>query len=173
MFPVRRSQEPDDIMRRKIQKNETFLVDELELSQLMTFLLQKKCLTHEDKAEIESERGRKKRGIKLLQKIRKSENREIFGSFIKFLHSISRDDLVKRVQATVKDKGIHKRAGMSCLNEICEAYLFCVNFCNVHNCRQKWFTSNFNLKILVRLQNNKLTKKYDIILMKFTHRKIK
>lgn len=117
MFPVSRSQEPDDITRRKIQKNETFLVDELEPSQLMTYLLQKKCITLEDKSEIEREGGRKKRGIKLLQTIRTSENKEILGSFIKYLQSISRDDLVELVQATLKDKDIHKKAGMSCLNK--------------------------------------------------------
>eukprot|EP00105_Crassostrea_gigas_P003583 XP_011416486.1 PREDICTED: uncharacterized protein LOC105320306 [Crassostrea gigas] len=107
---VSRSQEPDDMTRRKIQKNETFLVDELEPSQLMTYLLQKKCLTPENKSEIEREGGRKKRGIKLLQTIRTSENKEILSSFIKYLQSISRDDLVEMVQATLKDKDIHKKA---------------------------------------------------------------
>lgn len=107
---VSRSQEPDDITRRKIQKNETFLIDELEPSQLMTYLLQKKCLTPENKSEIEREGGRKKRGIKLLQTIRTSENKEILGSFIKYLQSISRDDLVEMVQATSKDKDIHEKA---------------------------------------------------------------
>lgn len=128
MFPVSRSQEPDDIMRRKIQKNEMFLVDELEPSQLMTYLLQNKCLTREDKSEIEHEGGRKKRGIKLLKKIRTSENKEILVSFIKYLQSISRDDLVERVQATGKDEDIHKRAGMSCLNQIFECIFVLLKF---------------------------------------------
>lgn len=105
-----RSQKPDDIMRRKIQKNETYLVDELEPSQLMAYLLQKKCITLEDKSEIEREGGRKRRGTKLLQKIRASKNEQILDSFIKYLQSVSRKDLVEKVQATEKDIDIHIRA---------------------------------------------------------------
>lgn len=107
---VYRSQNPDDITRRKIQKNETTLVDELEPSQLMTYLLQKKCIMLEDKSQIERERGRKRRGIKLLQKIRTSENKEILTYFIKYLQSVQREDLVKKIQATEIDNDIHRRA---------------------------------------------------------------
>lgn len=107
---VSRSQNLDDITKRKIQKNETTLVDELEPSQLMTYLLQKKCIKLEEKSEIERERGRKRRGIKLLQKIRTSENKEILTYFIKYLQSVQRQDLVKKIQATEIDKEIHKRA---------------------------------------------------------------
>lgn len=98
-------------MRRKIKKNETYLVDELEPSQLIAYLLQKKCITLEDKSEIEREGGRKRRGIKLLQKIRTSENEQILDSFIKYLQSVSRQDLVEKVQATEVDRDIHRRAG--------------------------------------------------------------
>lgn len=105
-----RSQNLDDITKRKIQKNETTLVDELEPSQLMAYLLQKKCITLEDKSEIDRERGRKRRGIKLLQKIRMSENKEILTYFIKYLQSVQRQDLVKMIQATEIDKDIHRRA---------------------------------------------------------------
>lgn len=115
-FLVSRSQNLDDITKRKIQKNETTLVDELEPSQLMTYLLQKKCIKLEEKSEIERERGRKRRGIKLLQKIRTSENKEILTYFIKYLQSVQRQDLVKKIQATEIDKEIHKRAGKSKLN---------------------------------------------------------
>lgn len=115
-FLVSRSQNLDDITKRKIQKNETTLVDELEPSQLMTYLLQKKCLMLEEKSEIERERGRKRRGVKLLQKIRTSENKEILTYFIKYLQSVQRQDLVKKIQATEIDKEIHKRAGKSKLN---------------------------------------------------------
>lgn len=115
-FLVSRSQNLDDITKRKIQKNETTLVDELEPSQLMTYLLQKKCITLEEKSEIERERGRKRRGVKLLQKIRTSENKEILTYFIKYLQSVQRQDLVKKIQATEIDKEIHKRAGKSKLN---------------------------------------------------------
>lgn len=115
-FLVSRSQNLDDITKRKIQKNETTLVDELEPSQLMTYLLQKKCIKLEEKSEIEMERGRKRRGIKLLQKIRTSENKEILTYFIKYLQSVQRQDLVKKIQATEIDKEIHKRAGKSKLN---------------------------------------------------------
>lgn len=115
-FLVSRSQNLDDITKRKIQKNETTLVDELEPSQLMTYLLQKKCIKLEEKSEIERERGRKRRGVKLLQKIRTSENKEILTYFIKYLQSVQRQDLVKKIQATEIDKEIHKRAGKSKLN---------------------------------------------------------
>lgn len=107
---VNRSQDPDDIMKRKMKENETTLVDELEPSQLTTYLLQKMCLTLEEKSEIERERGRKRRGIKLLQKIRTSENKEMLHSFINYLKSVPRDDLLEMVKATEEDDVIHRRA---------------------------------------------------------------
>lgn len=107
---VNRSQDPDDIMRRKMQENERTLVDELEPYQLMTYLIQKNSLTPEDKSEIERERGRKKRGIKLLQKIRNPENKEMLHSFINFLKDVPRDDLLEMVKATDVDVVIHGRA---------------------------------------------------------------
>lgn len=70
----------------------------------------------EDKSQIERERGRKRRGIKLLQKIRTSENKEILTYFIKYLQSVQREDLVKKIQATEIDNDIHRRAGKFKLN---------------------------------------------------------
>ena len=97
---MNRSQDPYDIMRRKIRENEAHLIDELEPSQLTSFLVQKRKLSTEEQQEIEKQRGRRQRGKKLLEKIRSPPDPKILEAFKEFMNSIGRKDLVELVQAS-------------------------------------------------------------------------
>lgn len=112
-FLVDRSQKPDDIMRRKIRENKSNLIDELEPSQLISFLIRKKHFSEKDQIDIEQERGRKRRGEKLLDKIRNFPDGRILKSFLEYLKSAGQKDLIDMVQATERDQDIHKQAGIS------------------------------------------------------------
>ena len=110
---MNRSQDPYDIMRRKIRENEAHLIDELEPSQLTSFLVQKRKLSTEEQQEIEKQRGRRQRGKKLLEKIRSPPDTKILEAFKEFMNSIGRKDLVELVQASQKDEENHQKAGMN------------------------------------------------------------
>jgi hypothetical protein len=100
-------------MRRKMRENKSVLIDELEPSQVISFLIRKKYFSEKDQIEIEQERGRKRRGEKLLDKIRNFPDDGILTSFLEYLQSAGRKDLVEMVEATEKDKTLHKEAGRS------------------------------------------------------------
>ena len=110
---MNRSQDPYDIMRRKIRENEAQLIDELEPSQLTSFLVKKRKLSSEKQQEIEKQKRRRIRGKKLMENIRSPPDTNILEAFKEFMNSIGRKDLVELVQASQKDEENHQKAGMN------------------------------------------------------------
>ena len=110
---MNRSQDPYDIMRRKIRENEAQLIDELEPSQLTSFLVKKRKLSSEKQQEIEKQKRRRIRGKTLMENIRSPPDTNILEAFKDFMNSIGRKDLIELVQASQKDEENHQKAGMN------------------------------------------------------------
>ena len=95
-----------------MRENEIHLVDELEPSQLASFLAHKHLLSPEESQEIEHRGGRIQKSKILLDKIRTSANPQRLDLFKEFLEFVGRKDLLDLVQASSKDKETHQKAGM-------------------------------------------------------------
>ena len=95
-----------------MRENEIHLVDELEPSQLASYLAHKNQLSPEESQEIEHRGGRIQKSKILLDKIRTSANPQLLDLFKEFLEFVGRKDLLDLVQASSKDEETHQKAGM-------------------------------------------------------------